>query len=84
MGLPCIATDVPGCREAVKDGVNGYLVPAKDPTSLANAIERLLHDSDRRAEFGRASRAMAIDEFSNRIVNQQTLEVYASAMREIA
>jgi len=84
MGLPCIATDVPGCREAVKDGVNGYLVPAKDPASLANAIERLLHDSDRRAEFGRASRAMAIDEFSNRIVNQQTLEVYARAMREIA
>lgn len=82
MGLPCIATDVPGCREAVKDGINGYLVNAKDPVSLANAIERLLQDSSLRAQFGRASRAMAVDEFSNRIVNHQTLEVYAKIMRE--
>jgi len=76
MGLPCIATDVPGCREAVKEGINGLLVPPRDAAALANAIERLLCDSDLRNQFGRNSRQIAVDEFSAEIVNEKTLRIY--------
>lgn len=82
MGLPCIATDVPGCREAVRDGVNGLLVPPRDAKALANAIDRLLRNPELRSQFGKASRKMAVEEFSREIVNRQTLELYARVMRE--
>ena len=42
MGCPCITTDIPGCREIVDDGVNGYLVPKKDSASLAAAMIRFI------------------------------------------
>jgi glycosyltransferase involved in cell wall biosynthesis len=83
MGLPCIATDVPGCREAVIDGVNGLLVPARDAESLAQAIDQLLQDPALCQQFGEASRKMAISEFSSDIVNQQTLALYAELRDEI-
>ena len=41
-GRPLVATDVPGCREAVVDGENGFLVPARDPAALAEALGKLL------------------------------------------
>ena len=53
-GRPLIATDVPGCRQAVVDGVTGMLVPARDSAALAAAIETLLTDPDRRRAMGRA------------------------------
>ncbi|WP_243477968.1 glycosyltransferase family 4 protein [Orrella daihaiensis] len=81
MGLPCVATDVPGCREAVQEGVNGFLVPPRDASALANAIDRLLQDPALCQQFGDASRKMAVQEFSRDIVNQQTLELYASALQ---
>ena len=39
-GRPVVATDVPGCREVVIDGENGFLVPAKNPQALAEALIR--------------------------------------------
>lgn len=46
MGRPCITTDIPGCREIVRDGENGYLVPVKDANALADAMERFLKLSE--------------------------------------
>jgi len=80
MGLPCIATDVAGCREAVIDEVNGFLVPAKDPTALAQAIKRLVQTPALIKQFGRASRKMALEQFSKEIVNEQTLSLYRQLM----
>ena len=77
MGLPCVATDVPGCREAVLDHVNGLLVPARDSQALALAIDRLLRDPDLRAQFGKASRQMALAEFSCETVAKETLDLYS-------
>jgi glycosyltransferase involved in cell wall biosynthesis len=76
MGRPVIATDVRGCREVVDHGVTGLLVPARDPGSLAAAIDALAVDLERRAAFGRAGRAKAQSEFDDRRVVDITLDVY--------
>jgi glycosyltransferase involved in cell wall biosynthesis len=76
MGKPIVTTDVPGCREVVDDGVNGFLVPPKDPEALANAIEKLAVDPDLRRQFGRASRERAVKEFSSDRVIADTLALY--------
>lgn len=75
-GRAIIATDVPGCREAVDDGVNGLLVKSRDPVSLADAIQALLQDPDRRAAMGRRGRERAEREFSDEQIVGQTLAVY--------
>lgn len=76
VGLPCVATDVPGCREAVKHGVNGFLVPPKDPKNLAAAIDALLGNAQLIKQFGLASRKMAENVFSTTLVNHQTIILY--------
>ena len=60
MGRPIITTDIPGCRETVEEGVNGFLVPAKDGRALADAMLRYiaLDDATKQA-FCRASRERA-------------------------
>lgn len=75
-GLPCVATDVPGCREAVIDGDNGLLVPAKNASSLADAIELLLRNPELANKMGKRGRVRVEQEFSTRIVNDRTLALY--------
>lgn len=74
--LPLVTTDVPGCREVVRDGVDGLLVPARDADALANAIARLQDDPALAARLGQAARAKALAEFDERIVVERTLAVY--------
>ncbi len=76
-GLALVTCDVPGCREVVRDGDNGLLVPARDSAALAAALLRLLEDPPLRARFGERSRARAAAEFSVQRVVQDTLAVYA-------
>lgn len=75
-GLPLIATDVPGCREVVRPDVNGFLVPPKDPESLAHVLEKLLEDAELRHRMGKESRKIAVNEFSEELVVQTTLSLY--------
>lgn len=63
MARPVITTDVPGCRETVHDGVNGFLVPARDAKALAAAMLRFAEHPELVATMGRASRAMAEEKF---------------------
>ena len=63
MGRAIVATDVPGCRQTVEDGVTGYLVPARDPEALAAAMLRLAADPARVAAMGAAARARAEHRF---------------------
>lgn len=76
-GRPLVATDVPGCREAVQDGVNGFLVPAKDARSLADALEKLIRSRELRQRMGEASRNLALTEFSSQRIETETLAVYS-------
>lgn len=76
-GRPLIATDVPGCREVVRDDVNGILVPPKDAPRLADAIERLVSDPELRCRFGQQSAILAESDFSLSRVLQETLAFYS-------
>jgi glycosyltransferase involved in cell wall biosynthesis len=76
MGKPIITTDHPGCREVVKHGENGLLVPIKNPEKLAEAIEQLLQNPGEMARMGKASRARAEAEFDVRLIVEQTLKTY--------
>ncbi len=65
MELPVIATDVPGCRDAVTNGVTGFLVKVKDRQALANAMEEIIKMTEsQRKQMGRNGRAKVIREYS--------------------
>jgi len=75
-GLPAVTTDVPGCRDVVRDGENGLLVPARDTGALADAIARLVLDAALRERMGERARAVVVEGFSNEVVNSATLGRY--------
>jgi glycosyltransferase involved in cell wall biosynthesis len=63
MSLPVVATQIPGCTDAVQDGVTGTLVPARDATALTSAIVSYLDDAHLRVAHGRAGRERALRDF---------------------
>jgi glycosyltransferase involved in cell wall biosynthesis len=63
MSKPVVASDVSGCRQAVFDGENGYLVPAKDAPALASKIKLLLDDPALAARLGARGRELAEERF---------------------
>ena len=67
-GRPVITTNVRGCRETVDDGINGLLVPVRDPASLADAMCVLADNPPLRTKMGQAGRDMAIERFDARRV----------------
>jgi len=71
-----VTTDVPGCREVVKNNINGILVPPKDSKKLADAIQNLLESPYLREIFGKAGRKMALEKFDEKIITNETLELY--------
>jgi glycosyltransferase involved in cell wall biosynthesis len=81
-GRAIVATDVPGCREIVRHGENGFLVPARDATGLANAIETLVQNPTLRAEAGRRGRDIAVREFSSDRISDHTILVYRELLSE--
>ncbi len=83
---PIVASDVPGCREAVSLGPrqSGILVPPGSIGALAEAIALLFSDPDRRREMGANGRALVETGFAEEIVARQTLALYRSALGERA
>ncbi|HLG86123.1 MAG TPA: glycosyltransferase family 4 protein [Alphaproteobacteria bacterium] len=75
-GRPLVATDVPGCREIVKDGETGLLAPPGNVEALADAIERLVRDADLRQRLGAAARARIAAGLDAATVGRETLAVY--------
>jgi glycosyltransferase involved in cell wall biosynthesis len=68
-GRPIVTTDVPGCRETVINGQNGFLVPAKDIPALVRAMERFVLDPFLISAMGARSRQIAVDKYDVRKVN---------------
>jgi glycosyltransferase involved in cell wall biosynthesis len=67
---------VPGCREVVRHGYNGLLVPPRNAEALAHAINLLLNDPALRAQMGVRGRETAIEQFSEEKVIAAILSVY--------
>lgn len=74
-GRAIVTCDVPGCREAVTDGANGFLVPPRDPAALAAAIERFIAEPSMLINMGCESRRMAEKFFDVRDVNRTMMKV---------
>ena len=81
-GRAMVATDVPGCREIVRDGVTGLLVPPENAGALADAIERLMHDSALRQRYGHAARQAAVEEFSSKRIGDDIVALYDRMVAE--
>ena len=75
MGHPVITTDVPGCRDTVDDGVNGYLVPVRDDKALADAMTRFIEQPELIVSMGRESRRLAEERFNVHEVNQRLMAI---------
>ena len=75
-GRPIVTTDAPGCREIVRNGENGLLVPVRDSASLASALRLLIENADLRRLMGARGRRIAVEEFSLEQVIGETLHIY--------
>ena len=69
-----VVTDAPGCREVVREGYNGYLVPLRDPKALAAALESFIQRPDLMRSMGAAGRQMALNDFDAEKVAAHILE----------
>ena len=79
MGRPILTTDTQGCRETVRDGENGFLVPVKDIASLAGKMLEFVEKTELVAQMGTASRAYVEEKFDVRHVNQTICDVLGMA-----
>ncbi|WP_104490516.1 glycosyltransferase family 4 protein [Acinetobacter indicus] len=75
IGRPVITTDVPGCRDTVIDGVNGFLVPKWDPQALAEKMIYFIEHPEQVRMMGDQSHKIAIEKFDAEKVNQRLLEI---------
>lgn len=77
MGLPLVSTDMPGCREVVRDGWNGALVPARDAMALARSLTDLLDGGpEGLARMGERSRSHVAERFTLAHVADAYSEIY--------
>ncbi|MGB7492731.1 MAG: glycosyltransferase family 4 protein, partial [Thermoanaerobaculia bacterium] len=74
-GLPVVSTNVGGMAEAIRDGVEGRLVPPRDPEAMAEALAQLGRDRQLRLQMGAAAR--------DKVVSQFSLERHIAAWREL-
>lgn len=79
-GVPIVASRAGGIPEAVRDGVNGLLVPPGDVPALTQALDRLLGDPDYAAGLGRAGRRLVAEEFSIDRMVEGNRRVYAAVL----
>lgn len=75
-GRAVVTTDMPGCRDAIKPNSSGLLISPRNADALADALERLIHDTSLRQSMGRAGRALAEREFGIEKVTDSHLQIY--------
>ncbi len=75
-GRAVVTTDVPGCRDAIEPESTGLLVPVRDASALADAIQSLIEDPDKRKQMGSLGRSLAEREFAIEKVVDAHLAIY--------
>ena len=76
--LPIVTTECGGMREAVQDGVQGFVVPVRDPESMAEAVQKLALDPDLRKSMGRAGRERVLAEFNSQTQIEAFVNLFES------
>lgn len=76
MNLPCIVSDVNGATDAIKDGINGIIVPTRDIEALYVAMRQLVIDKNLRISMASIARSMVTERFNRQDVWQATLAMY--------
>lgn len=74
IGRAIITTDVPGCRETVIDGVNGFLIPKWNPEALAEKMIYFIEHPEQVSLMGAASYQIAKEKFDANVVNKRLIE----------
>jgi len=82
LGTPCVATDVTGIPELMRDGETGLCIPEGDPEALAGALARMLDDRELRLRVSRAGRALIEREFDITCNAARLRDLFASAIAE--
>ena len=84
-GRALVATDLPGCRELIKDKETGLLVPPNNPKALAEALLSLINNRDACARLGEAARRFVVSEqLSASSIAEETIQIYQEALSPIA
>jgi len=83
MGKPVIGTKVGGVGEAVKDGVNGYLIEPDNPRALADAIIDILQDNEKAIRMGLEGRRIVEREFTVDCMSKRMFELYGSLCKKV-
>lgn len=75
MAKPLIITDAPGCRETVKNGINGFLVPVQSSTKVAEAMEKFIRNPELIGQMGKESRKFAEKVYDVRKINEEIHQI---------
>jgi glycosyltransferase involved in cell wall biosynthesis len=79
-GRPLVVSDVSGCRDFVRDGVEGLLARPNDSTALGHALGHLAVDARLRLKLGAAARRRVLEQFSDHRVRNRIRETYEAAL----
>lgn len=79
---PAIITDIPGNVELVDDGINGWVVPSKDPKALAQAIENTYTNRDNLSKIGQEARLKIMNKLNYQQTIEKTAEMYKNLIKE--
>ena len=71
-----LATNIPGCKEIVKDNINGKLIRPKSIKELSKAMDWYINNTEKIKSFGKESRKLVIRNFSDEIIIEQTCKLY--------
>ncbi len=81
-GRPIVTTNTNGCREIVRNGENGLLVPIRSTVELANAIQNLIENKELRQNMGERGRKIVVSEFAVEKVISETMAVYEELLKK--
>ncbi|PSL12937.1 glycosyltransferase involved in cell wall biosynthesis [Marinobacterium halophilum] len=81
-GRAVVTTDVPGCRDAIIPDVTGLLVPIRNASLLADAIQKLVEEPELRERMGRAGRRLAEDAFTIENIVAQHMSIYQEHLEQ--
>lgn len=81
MEVPCVVTDIRGCREAVEHDRNGLMVPLRDVQALVDAMMALLTKPELARRLAKEGRRMAVERFDERMVFEKVKSEYRRLLR---